>query len=240
MALVFGFFHGLVVAVTTIVLAVVALLSAVIDRSGDLVVATARAWSKLVLTTGGVRVSAEQKVPLDRSRPYVFMANHASSVDIWALFVCLPVPIRMIAKQQLGRIPLFGWAMKAGRFIFIDRQNPAAARRSIAEAERRIRTGCSVVIFPEGTRTRDGRLQPFKKGGFHLAQNAGVSIVPVAISGAGEVMPPGSLLMRPGRVRVTIGEPIPTEGLGTADRDELVARVRRTIAEMSGQDLASS
>lgn len=238
MALVFGLLHGLLVAAITIVLAVVALLSGLLDRSGDLVVATARAWSKLVLTTGGVRVHSEHKAPLDPTRSYVFMANHASSVDIWSLFICLPVPIRMIAKQQLGRIPLFGWAMKAGRFIFIDRHNPAAARRSIAEAERRIRTGCSVVIFPEGTRTRDGRLGPFKKGGFHLAQNAGVPIVPVAIRGAGQVMPPGSLLMRPGHVRITVGEPIPTEGLGPAARDELVARVRRRIAEMSGQELA--
>ena len=94
-------------------------------------------------------------------------------VDIWAVFIAVPASFRFIAKKQLSYIPLFGWAMSAGRFIFIDRQNPLAARRSMDEAARRIRAGQSVVIFPEGTRTRDGRLGPFKKGGFRLAIDSG-------------------------------------------------------------------
>ncbi len=125
--------------------------------------------------------------------------------------------------------------MAAGRFIFIDRQNPLAARRSIDQAVRRIRAGSSVAIFPEGTRSRDGRLGPLKKGGFHLAITAGVPIVPIGIRGAHEVMPRGSLILRRGPVTLVVGAPIATVGLSPADRDALLERVRSEIAVMSGQ-----
>jgi 1-acyl-sn-glycerol-3-phosphate acyltransferase len=122
--------------------------------------------------------------------------------------------------------------MRAGRFIFIDRQNAVSARRSIDEAVRRIESGQSVVIFPEGTRTRDGSLGPFKKGGFHLAMDSGAEIVPIAIRGTREVMPRGSPLIRSGKVSLEIDEPIATAGLATADREALIARVRGRVAAM--------
>jgi 1-acyl-sn-glycerol-3-phosphate acyltransferase len=125
--------------------------------------------------------------------------------------------------------------MWAGRFIFIDRQNAVAARRTIEEAARRIKSGQSVVIFPEGTRTRDGRLRPFKKGGFHLAIDSGADIVPMAIHGSRALMPRGATLIRPGDVRLEIGEPIPTAGLGAGDRDRTLKLVRDRIAEMLGE-----
>src|SRR5262245_37747544 len=160
------------------------------------------------------------------------MPNHAAMFDIVAFFVAIPASFRFIAKKQLSQIPLFGWAMSAGRFIFIDRQNALSARRSMDEAARRIRSGQSVVIFPEGTRTRTGRLGPFKKGGFHLAIDSGVAIVPVAIRGSGAVMPPGSPLIRKGTVVLEVDEPIPTEGLGAGERDALIEKVRGRIAAM--------
>ena len=169
---------------------------------------------------------------MSRTQTYVFMANHLSAVDIWALYVALPQRVRMIAKKQLASIPLFGWAMWAGNFIFVDRANAIAARRSIEEAGRRIRGGDSVLIFPEGTRSRDGRLGPFKKGGFHLAIDAGVSVVPVALQGTRAAMPRSSLLLRPGHVHVTFGEPISTTGLTDADRHGLLERVRGAIGGM--------
>jgi 1-acyl-sn-glycerol-3-phosphate acyltransferase len=150
------------------------------------------------------------------------------------MLVAIPVGFSFIAKKQLGAIPLFGWAMRAGRFIFIDRQNPVLARRSIEAAEARIRGGQSVVIFPEGTRSRDGRLGGFKKGGFHLAINSGAAIVPIAIRGTRELMPRGSLSIRAGDVAIDIGEPIATTGLGQQEREELSARVRDRIAAMLG------
>jgi 1-acyl-sn-glycerol-3-phosphate acyltransferase len=220
---------------TTFVAATLATLSGLWDRSGDTVLRLGRLWSRIILGVPGVKLEVVQRAPLDPRRPSIVMANHASMIDIWAVFVAVPVPFRFIAKKQLGAIPLFGWAMRAGRFIFIDRQNAASARRRIEEAARRIKSGQSVVIFPEGTRTRDGRLNAFKKGGFHLALDSGADIVPVAIHGSRDLMPRGSALIRSGTVRVEIGEPIPTEGLRPSDREALAARVRDKIAEMLGQ-----
>jgi 1-acyl-sn-glycerol-3-phosphate acyltransferase len=231
---------GIAFVVLTILGSVLAIPSRLFDSTGDLVLKLARWWSIGVLGAAGVRLRVTSHAKLDPGKPYVVMPNHLSSVDIWAVFLAVPVPLRFIAKKQLGQIPLFGWAMRAGRFIFIDRQNAASARRSIDEAADRIRKGTSVVIFPEGTRSRDGRLAAFKKGGFHLAINSGADIVPVAIRGSREVMPRGSLLIRPGTVEIEIGEPIPTAGLRTEDRDAMVAKVHARVAEMLGQPALSS
>ena len=228
-------FNTLAFVLITLVLATAAIVTFIADRSGDAVLRLARVWSRAILAAAGVKLTVNVHTRLDPKTPYVFMANHASASDIFSLFVAVPFPVRMIAKKQLGRIPFFGWAMHAGRFIFIDRQNPIAARRSIEEAARRIHSGQSVLLFPEGTRTRDGTMGPFKKGGFHLAIAAGVPIVPVAIRGAYEIMPRKQLYLRPGVVTVEIGAPIPTTGLTTADREALVVRVRAEIAHMTGQ-----
>jgi 1-acyl-sn-glycerol-3-phosphate acyltransferase len=219
----------------TILGALLSIAGGIFDHSGDVVLWLARWWARGVLASAGVKVLVRAHTVLDPKQPYVVMPNHLSTVDIWTIFVAMPLPLRFIAKKQLGYIPLFGWAMRAGRFIFIDRQNAARARRSIEEASSRIRQGCSVVIFPEGTRSRDGRLGPFKKGGFHLAINSGAQIVPVAIRGAREIMPSGSLLIYPGTVEIEIGEPISTTGLVIGDREALLRRVRSRIAGMLGE-----
>ena len=224
----------------TIAGSLAALLCGAFDKSGNAVLALARLWSRVILGVPGVKLEVKMRARLDPGRPYVFMANHASMVDIWAVFVTIPASFRFIAKKQLSRIPLFGWAMAAGRFIFIDRQNALAARRSMDEAARRIRSGQSVVIFPEGTRTRTGRLGTFKKGGFHLAIDSGVAVVPVAIRGSGALMPPGSPLIRAGTVTVEVDEPIPTEGLSSGDRNALIEKVRGRIAAMLGEPPASA
>jgi len=223
------------IAVATAVGSVWGILLRLRDPTGNKVLDLARAWSGWVTSFAGVKIVVVNRGKLDPAQPYVFMANHASSLDIWAVFVAVPRRLRMIAKKQLGRIPLFGWVMHAGRFIFIDRGNGMAARRSIDEAGKRIHDGESVLIFPEGTRTRDGALLPFKKGGFHLAVKAGVPIVPVALRGARELMPRGSYLLRSGIVTAVIGEPIPTQGLSDEDRASLHERVRNTVEQMLAQ-----
>jgi len=226
-------------AIVTIVLALIAIASGLFDRSGDTVLFLARFWSRLVLGAAGVKVVVNQAAPLDRGRPYIFMANHLSAADIWSLYVAIPVPVRMIAKKQLSKLPFVGWAMRVGRFIFIDRQNGTSARRSIEEAVRRIHEGTSVLIFPEGTRSRDGKLGPFKKGGFHLAANSGADIVPVGIRGSREVIPKGSVLIRKGVVTIEIGAPIPAAGIPEADRPALQEHVRNIVMTLSGQESAA-
>jgi 1-acyl-sn-glycerol-3-phosphate acyltransferase len=226
---------SIVFVLATLVGSLLALPAGLIDRTGDLVLVLARMWARVVLASAGVRLRIRAHGALDPKRPYVVMPNHLSTVDIWAVFVAVPVPLRFIAKKQLGAIPLFGWAMRAGRFIFIDRQNATSARRTIDHAAERIRKGCSVVIFPEGTRSRDGKLAAFKKGGFHLAINSGAEIVPVAIRGSREVMPRGAILIRPGTVDIEIGAPISTEGLAADDRQALLEKVQARVAQMLGE-----
>jgi 1-acyl-sn-glycerol-3-phosphate acyltransferase len=226
---------SIVFVILTIIGSLLSLPSGIIDRTGDLVLWLARWWSRGVLGSAGVRVRVRSNMTFDPKRSYVVMPNHLSTVDIWAIFVAVPVPLRFIAKKQLGQIPLFGWAMRAGRFIFIDRQNATSARRTIDQAADRIRQGCSVVIFPEGTRSRDGHLGPFKKGGFHLAINSGADVVPVAIRGTREVMPRGAFLIRPGTVEIEIGAPISTAGLGADDRQRLLEQTRAAVAGMLGE-----
>jgi 1-acyl-sn-glycerol-3-phosphate acyltransferase len=221
----------------TILGSVGAVVLGTIDRTGDLVFWLARLWARVILGVPGVKLEVKMHGRLESGRPYVFMANHASMVDIWAMLVAIPASFRFIAKKQLSRIPLFGWAMSAGKFIFIDRQNTASARRTMGEAARRIRSGQSVMIFPEGTRTRDGRLGPFKKGGFHLAMDSGASIVPVAIRGSREVMPRGAALIHAGMVSVEVDEPIPTVGLTNGDRNALIDKVRGRVAAMLGEPI---
>ena len=220
------------VAIVTAFGSLVGLLMRLRDPSGDWVLDLARWWSGWVTRFAGVHITVDNRANLDPQQPYVFMANHASTIDIWALFLAIPRRVRMIAKKQLARIPILGWVMWAGRFIFIDRQNGVAARRSIDEACQRIHNGESVLIFPEGTRTRDGDLGVFKKGGFHLATKAGVPIVPVALRGTRELMPRGSLLLRSGTITVVLGEPIPTQGLSDEDRTTLSERVRSVVEKM--------
>jgi 1-acyl-sn-glycerol-3-phosphate acyltransferase len=221
--------------VHTFALGSLAALSGLWDRTGETVLRIGRFWSRLLLAVAGVELKVQHHGELDPSRPYVFMCNHASMIDIWAAFVAVPVSFRFIAKKQLAWIPIFGWAMAAGRMIFIDRQNAVAARRSIEEAVRRIRSGQSVVIYPEGTRTRDGRLMPFKKGGFHLAIDSGAAIVPMAIQGSRALMPRRAMLIRAGEVHLQFGEPIPTAGLGAADRERTLKLVHQRVAEMLGE-----
>ncbi len=203
-----------------------------LDATGDKALEVARFWGRWVCRLTGMRVTIRLDAPLSPEQPYVFMANHVSAADIWTLLATLPVRVRMIAKKQLGAIPLFGWAMRAGRFIFIDRKNPGAARRSMEDAADRIREGASVLLFPEGTRSRDGQLAPFKKGGFHLAINAGVPIVPIAVRGTFALLPRDTFVPRSGPVEILVGEPIVTTGLSDADRDALIERVRDAITAL--------
>lgn len=217
---------------STVVLGLLALLTCPLDRQGKAVHLYARLWGRLILGASGVRVELRGVEELSSRTPYIFMSNHLSAYDIFVLLAHLPFQFRWLAKAELFRIPLFGWAMRAAGYIPIDRSSPREAVRSMERAARRIREGISVVIFPEGTRSRDGRLRPFMKGGFSLAIRAGVPVVPVAIKGTHEIMPPYTKkVLRKGKVVVILGRPIETKGLQMGDREHLMAQLRRAIEE---------
>lgn len=170
--------------------------------------AIARRWAQLVNWACGIEVRARGlDRPLD-APAYVVIANHTSHTDLLALYSTVPVDMRPVAKRELGKIPVFGWVLRAGAAIMIDRGDREKARQSIERAAATIREGRSVLMFPEGTRTPPGELGPLKKGPFHLAIAAGVPLLPVGIVGTGDILLPGQLLVRPGRVSLHIGEPI--------------------------------
>ncbi|MEJ2364254.1 MAG: lysophospholipid acyltransferase family protein [Deltaproteobacteria bacterium] len=191
----------------------------------------ARLWARSLLFAAGVKVQMEGLDNINLEEAYVFAANHQSQFDIFTLLGHLPTQFRWLAKKELFRIPILGAAMKGAGYIPIDRSNRKEAFRSIDLAATRVREGTSVVIFPEGTRSLDGKLQSFKKGGFYLAIKSKRPIVPVSISGAFSILPKKGFRVRPQLVKVYVGEPVPTKDITPENRNWLISEIRRRIQE---------
>jgi len=189
----------------------VALLSIPFERKGKLFRLMALWWSQFILWIFGIEISTKFIEDLDLSKSYVFVANHASMFDIPAVIVALRGKINLVFKKELARIPLWGWTLKFGHFIMIDRSNPVNAMKSLERAANSIREGNSIILFPEGTRTRDGKLQPFKRGAFSLAISSKVPVVPVTINGTYKILPRGSIKINPSKISVIVERPINTE-----------------------------
>jgi len=211
-----------IVAVNTVVLGPIAVAVATFDERASYRVCQMWVWANLVGC--GVRVHAHRLATLDTNRAYIFMSNHVSQYDVLAAVAALEeFQLRWVAKKELTRIPVFGWAMKHTGHIVIDRSDPQQAIASLRAAGKRMEEGISVMIFPEGTRGVAGKpLLPFKKGGFMLALETGFPIVPLAIRGSGRILPRGAWLPAGGDIEVVVGPPIPVAGL---NRDELMRRV---------------
>ncbi|NPA95671.1 MAG: 1-acyl-sn-glycerol-3-phosphate acyltransferase [Thermodesulfobacteria bacterium] len=190
-------------------------------------------WSALVFAACGIKVKTRMLAPEAIRPPVVFACNHASQMDILALYIALPVEFRFLVKKELFKVPLLGFAMKKAGYIPIDRKNSRAAVKSIKEAAERLKRGASIVIFPEGTRSPDGRLQEFKEGGFMLAIKSGCPVVPVAIKGSHKVLPKGAFIARPGTIEVTVGRPIEVESEGKRlSRSEIASVTHEVISKM--------
>ncbi len=226
---------NLYLLVGTIVMASLALLS--IWLGGRWFHAMARIWSRGVLWSSGVRLETRFAEPLPAGGYFVFMANHQSLLDIPVLLCALPGQTRFLAKRSLFRIPVFGWALKAGGFISIDRSDRSRAGESFGDAIRELRGGASAVVFPEGTRSEDGRLLPFQRGGFLLALKVGLPIVPVGIRGSREVRAKAGYRVRPGAIEVRCGRPLTVADYGVRDKSRLMDSVRRQVAELAAVEL---
>ena len=197
--------------------------------SGEAIVWIGRRWLSWIFRSCGIHLVTEGLEHVDRTRPYVFMSNHQSLLDIGALVLTLPVSWRFVAKRELTWVPFFGWALGLSDQIVIDRSQRTQSVKSLRRAAERIRGGVNVIIFPEGTRSPTGELCELKSGGFHLAIQAQVPILPVTISGSFGLNPKRSLRVHSGTIKVVYGPPIPTEGMRAEQRGELKARVRDAI-----------
>jgi len=219
------------IVVATLVLGVFAFISYPFDRGGKVGHYYAKLWGKVALLVNRVEVRVQGIEQLNGKGPYIFMSNHQGYYDIFALLSHLPYQFKWLAKKELFSIPFFGWAMAAVGYISVDRGGTRDTVEAMNEAAQRVRDGMSVVIFPEGSRSSDGSIQPFKKGGFTLAIKSKVPIVPVAISGSRDIIPKGKLAVSPGEIRIAVGQPIETERFGLKDREWLMKKVRETISK---------
>ncbi len=188
-----------------------------------------RLWARLLLTGAGLVVRSSGQENLAPGETYVFACNHRSALDIPVLLAVLPPNFRWIAKKELFHLPVFGSWLRMLGYIAIDRSNRQAAMASLRQAAERIREGASVVIFPEGTRSQGRGLLPFKKGGFRLALKARRPVVPVAIVGSGEALPPRHYLLAPGRLRVKMGTPLAVARYQESQANELAQDVRGRV-----------
>lgn len=223
------------IVLATVVLGSVNLLVSLFDDGGRRQVTIARFWSRVLLKIAGVRLEIEGLEKIDTKASYVFIANHVSYMDTPVVLASIPMQFRFLAKKSLFSIPFLGYHLKRAGHIAVPRDNPRAALKSMAEAGRTIRErGISVLLFPEGGRSLDGELHQFKEGAAYIAIKAGVPIVPVGLTGVLHVLPMGSITVRPGHVRVRIGDPIPTAALGPQDRERLSLEAHDRVAELLG------
>ena len=220
------------IALYTIVLGAASLVSSLFDRRGYFAHGCARAWSRLILKTTGVRVAVEG---LDRITPgttYVFVSNHQSIYDTPVIFASLPYQLRIIAKESLARFPVLGWHLKRGGHLFVDRRHPD--RAGILRRWRAlVSEGLSLIIYAEGTRSANGHVARFKAGSFLLAIEAGLPIVPVAVIGTRQVMPKGRLRTEPAEVTLVVHDPIPPPALASPsvrDAKALADRAHEIVA----------
>jgi 1-acyl-sn-glycerol-3-phosphate acyltransferase len=227
------------ISVYTIVLGTLSIGSSLFERSGRFAHWCARTWSRLILATTGVEVEVVGLDRLDPDRAYVFVSNHQSIYDIPILFWSLPFQIRIIAKDSLGSFPFLGWHLRRTGHILVDRRRPARAA-IFGRASRLMREGLSLIVFPEGTRSRDGRVAPFKGGSFYLALDAGLPVVPLSVVGSRHVMRKGRLATYPGHVKLVVHDPIDTTGVAGGDprvARAFAARVREVIAPVAESDV---
>lgn len=232
---VFATFTGnLFLVIGSLILSTVATLVSWIPPRGNWTFGVARIWGRCLLTASAVRTEAHYDPALEPGRSYVFLSNHQSLFDIPLLLTTCPGQVRMMAKRSLFRVPFFGWGLWAGGFIPIDRGDRSSARQSFASAVARLRAGTSILLFPEGTRSKTDSLLPFERGGILLAIKMGLPIVPVGVRGTRAVQPKGSVAIRPGMVEVRYGAPLSCAEYGVRRRAELTSEVRRRVADLAG------
>ena len=223
----------------TVFLGTVVIISGLADFRGHFTGWITRVYCKILLASSGVKYKVVGLDRLDRNSHYIFASNHESAFDIPLIFGGLPFHIVSIAKRELIKIPIFGWAMVAARHIIIDRTNRTKARKSLEKAKASLDFNPrSVIIFPEGTRSEDGEIHQFKKGGLAIAIDLGMDVVPLAVCGTRDVLEKRSLALRSGEVELRVGDPIPVVQWKKRPKGEFAETVRECVVAMK-RDWAS-
>jgi 1-acyl-sn-glycerol-3-phosphate acyltransferase len=209
----------LLIVLSNALLSTCAVISIPFQPGGGIYFWAGSTWSRFVLWISNVHVTAKGLEYIDRDGNYIIVSNHASMYDIPTLMTLFP-RMRIMFKKELSYIPIWGWGLRYGHHIMVDRKKGSEALKSLDRAAHAIAKGGQVLLFAEGTRTRDGKLQPFKRGAFSLAVKSGVPILPVAINGSYRILPKGSFDIRPAHITAVFGSPIETTGRKTRE-DEI-------------------
>lgn len=228
----------MLVAITS-VMGFLSLLASLIDSKGRLQHRVARAWGRILMGVFLVELRVLGSESLEPDRPYVFVSNHFSLIDTPLMFGFLPLEFRILARSGLWKIPFIGWHLGRAGHLPVNRVNPRLAARNIAYAAEKVAGGRSILVFPEGGRRRGKAMRPFKTGAAHIAIQAGVPVVPMAIAGTGRVLPPGSWHLRPGVVELRIGQPIPTADRPGLAAKALTAMLRQEISGLAARPRAA-
>ena len=219
-----------VLVISTTVSALMALIGGIFNHYSKYATAVFRTWARSLVWAAGIKLEVTGLENVEPDESYILIANHQSHMDIPVLTWGLPIPQRIIAKKELFKIPFLGWGMKAVGMLSIDRSNRKQSFETLKEAEEIIKTyRLSILAFPEGTRSDDGKIHPFKKGPFVLAINTGLPLLPVSVSGTRKIIPKGKISLRAGRVKVHIHPPVATKNLNLGDRNKLVEKVQSII-----------
>jgi 1-acyl-sn-glycerol-3-phosphate acyltransferase len=224
------------VTIITLIISPPLIIVSLFDKTGGSPYWFMRLWARMVSRCMGLTCSiygADKVVP---GTSYILTPNHQGNADILALVTILPLRFRWVIKRELLKIPMFGWALGATGAISLNRSDRQQAVRSLKDGVSKLAGGWSVLIYPEGTRTSDGNLQPFKKGAFMMAVQTGIPILPVTCNGAFKILPKKTIVFRPGHVTLTVGDPIPTEGLTEEDVPELMEKTRAAISKNLNPD----
>lgn len=221
-----------VVALLTLLWSVPVLLFSFVDLHAERSAHFIRLWARSVLWVCGITIRVRGRERLDPTRAYLFMANHQSNFDIPILMAAFEtLQVRWVSKREVRKVPVIGLCLARTHQVLVDRESPTQAIAVIRQVRSLLAAGISVIFFPEGTRTRDGRLQEFKPGGFAVAVEAGVPVVPITVNGSRAIWPPGGLDLRPGTVDVEFSDPIiiAPQLHKKAARESLMVKVREAI-----------
>lgn len=219
----------IIIVLVSIIMGSLSVLARAVDSSCKLSNRVSRQWGRMLCVLNGVKVEVEGLEHVKQDQAQIFIANHQGYFDIFALSGYLPAEIRWVAKSSLFLIPFVGWSMYAAGYIPVDRSDRKKSYHAFLMTIEKLKAGCSIVIFPEGTRSVDGTIGPFKKGGPLLSIRSGAPLVPVTLLGTGNIIRKGSAIIRPGKIQIIISPPIPSQTVMDEKEDKMLKQLRDTI-----------
>ena len=224
--------QSILIATHTLLCSILALIPAILGFPKLSYWVGRKIWGPFLLLLVGGRLIIKGKENIDLSKTYIYASNHMSNFDIPILFTITSVSLHFIAKKELKKIPLFGWCITAMGMIYVDRKNKIKAVESMKSAGRLIKSGKNVIVFPEGKRSRSGKIEMFRKGPFVIANGSQIDIIPIAIKGSEVLHKPGGLKFRPGKVYIHIGEPIKASSFADKEAEEFANHTKRIVEKL--------